>query len=92
MNQWAAEGGDPFANAQWDEAWTTSTVDETAWADIRGGLRDAAHSWLVALRVPRTVTDIEFTGVMASVAHLAYHLGAIRQIHKDSRGPTEGTF
>jgi hypothetical protein len=25
-------------------------------------------------------------------AHLAYHLGAIRQIHRDSRGPTEGTF
>jgi hypothetical protein len=92
MNQWAAEGGNPFADAKWDEAWKTSAVDETAWADIRRGLRDAAHQWLVALRVPRTVTDVEFTGVIASVAHLAYHLGAIRQIHKDSRGPTEGTF
>jgi hypothetical protein len=28
----------------------------------------------------------------ASVAHLAYHLGAIRQINKDARGPKEGTF
>jgi hypothetical protein len=92
MNQWAAEGGNPFADAKWDAAWKTSAVDETAWADIRRGLRDAAHRWLVALRVPRTVTDVEFTGVIASVAHLAYHLGAIRQIHKDSRGPTEGTF
>src|SRR3954463_6528279 len=27
MNRWAAEGGDPFADAMWDEAWTTSEVD-----------------------------------------------------------------
>ena len=26
------------------------------------------------------------------IAHLAYHLGAIRQINKESRGPKEGTF
>ena len=27
MNRWAAEGGNPFANAKWDEAWKTSAVD-----------------------------------------------------------------
>jgi hypothetical protein len=32
------------------------------------------------------------TGMIASIAHLAYHLGAIRQINKDARGPKEGTF
>jgi len=92
MNEWAARGGNPFANAKWDDAWKVSGVDGSAWADICGGLRDEAHRWLSALRSPRTVTDIEFSGMIASVAHLAYHLGAIRQIHKDSRGPTEGTF
>jgi hypothetical protein len=30
--------------------------------------------------------------MVASVAHLAYHLGAIRQIHKSVRGPRNGTF
>jgi len=44
------------------------------------------------LNTPREVTDVELTGMIASVAHVAYHLGAIRQISKDSRGPTEGTF
>jgi hypothetical protein len=29
--------------------------------------------------------------MVASVAHLAYHLGAIRQIDKSTRGPKEGT-
>ena len=35
---------------------------------------------------------VGLTGMVASVAHLAYHLGAIRQINKDARGPKEGTF
>jgi hypothetical protein len=30
--------------------------------------------------------------MIASIAHVAYHLGAIRQISKDARGPREGTF
>jgi hypothetical protein len=30
--------------------------------------------------------------MLASVAHLAYHLGAIRQIDAAARGPREGTF
>jgi hypothetical protein len=35
---------------------------------------------------------VELTGMIASIAHFAYHLGAIRQIAKDARGPKEGTF
>jgi len=92
MNRWASEGGDPFADAKWGLAWKTSVVDADAWQEIRNGLRDEAHRWLRALDSPRDVSDIELTGVTASVAHLAYHLGAIRQIGKQSRGPTEGTF
>ena len=40
----------------------------------------------------RDVTDVELSGMVASIDHLAYHLGAIRQINKDARGPKEGTF
>ena len=92
MNRWASEGGDPFADARWDIAWKTSAVDADAWQEVRNGLRDEAHRWLRVLNSPRDVTDIELTGVMASIAHLAYHLGAIRQIDRQSCGPTEGTF
>lgn len=92
MNQWAADGGDPFANAKWDEAWKVSTVGEAEWAGIRNGLREEARRWIEVLRTPREVSDVELTGMMASVAHLAYHLGAVRQIHTSVRGPTEGTF
>jgi len=56
------------------------------------GLRDETQRWLEVLRSPREVMDIELTGMIASIAHLAYHLGAIRQIDKSVRGPKEGTF
>jgi hypothetical protein len=92
MNQWARAGGNPFANAKWDEAWKTTTVDATGWDEIRAGLRDETHRWLDALRSPRDASEVELAGVVGSVAHLAYHLGAIRQINKAARGPREGTF
>ena len=61
MNRWASDGGNPFLDATWDEAW-------------------------------KIVAALEFNGVVGSIAHLAYHLGAIRQINKTARGPKEGTF
>lgn len=92
MNQWAAEGGNPFANAKWDEAWKTSTVDDAGWAEIRAGLGNETQRWLKVLGSPRSVSEIELAGMISSVAHLAYHIGAIRQINRDARGPKEGTF
>jgi hypothetical protein len=38
------------------------------------------------------VSVTEMSGMIASIAHLAYHVGAIRQIDKGARGPREGTF
>ncbi len=92
MNRWATEGGDPFSNAKWDEAWKTSRVDDGEWARIRQGLRDEAQRWLRALGSPRQVTPLELNGMAGSIAHLAYHLGAIRQIAAVARGPKDGTF
>jgi hypothetical protein len=92
MNRWAREGGNPFADATWDEAWKMSGVDDRKWAEIRAGLREETRGWLAALDTPREVSEVELTGMMASIAHLAYHLGAIRQINRYARGPREGTF
>jgi hypothetical protein len=92
MNRWAREGGNPFADATWDAAWKTKGVDAAAWDEIRKGLRGEVDGWLGVLGSPREVQGIELTGMVASIAHLAYHLGAIRQITKEGRGPKEGTF
>jgi hypothetical protein len=92
MNRWAAEGGDPFADATWDAAWKTVDVDTAAWQEIRNGVQNEAHRWLSTLGSPRDASEMELAGMIASIAHLAYHLGAIRQITKEGRGPREGTF
>ena len=86
MNEWAAHGGDPFANAKWDEAWKMSAVNDTQWQEIRSGL-GMSGTWLEVSKTPREMSSVELTGLVGSIAHLAYHLGAIRQINKDARGP-----
>ena len=92
MNRWAREGGNPFADAKWEEAWRVRGVAAREWEEIRNGLRDETHRWLEVLREPRDAADFELSGMVASIGHLAYHLGAIRQIHKQARGPKEGTY
>jgi hypothetical protein len=92
MNEWGANGGNPFANAKWEAAWKMSTVNDAQWREIRNGLRDEVTRWQQILKAPREANDIELMGIVGSIAHLAYHLGAIRQINKDARGPREGTF
>ena len=91
MNRWASEGGNPFADATWDAAWRISAVDAARWTEIRNGLREETQRWLEALKAPREVAEIELTGMIGSLAHLAYHLGAMRQIDKSARGPKDGT-
>lgn len=86
MNRWAG-GENPFADADWTRAWACREVDEDAWARRRADLADEAHRWREALRAPRDVEAIELNGMLGSIAHLAYHLGAIRQIDRAARGP-----
>lgn len=92
MNRWAREGGNPFADAQWDAAWKISGVSTEEWQEIQRGLGDEAKAWHDVVRTPRDVREVELTGLVASIVHLAYHLGAIRQIARETRGPREGTF
>lgn len=92
MNRWATEGGNPFADAKWDAAWKISSVDAARWDEIRRGLADEVRRWRTALATPRDVAVIELNGMVGSIVHLAYHLGAIRQIGRSARGPKEGTF
>lgn len=86
MNRWAG-GENPFTDADWSQSWKTSSVSEDEWERIRAGLRDEAQRWGPALGQPRDVRLIELNGMIGSIAHLAYHLGAIRQIDGTTRGP-----
>ena len=92
LNRWAREGGNPFADAKWDEAWKTSKVSDSEWQEIRDALRADAREWLDVLGKPREVSTLELSGMIGEIVHVAYHVGAIRQIAATARGPKEGTF
>jgi hypothetical protein len=89
MNRWT-EGENPFESADWSASWRKTSVTEQEWRQRLADLRAEAARWLGALREPRDVDTIELNGMIGSIAHLAYHLGAIRQINQSARGPAEG--
>jgi hypothetical protein len=86
MNRWSA-GENPFEDANWSASWRRAVVTEADWQQIRADLRTEISQWLDGLRHPREVNHSELSGMIGSIAHLAYHLGAIRQIHPATRGP-----
>ncbi len=89
MNRWSA-GENPFGDADWSQSWRNTTVGEDEWRELRADLRAEAERWSRTLGVPRNVQEVELNGMIGSIAHLAYHLGAIRQINQTLRGPAEG--
>jgi hypothetical protein len=90
MNRWSRGEANPWATADWTTSWTRSIVTDAEWAALRQELARETRSWLEALRAPRDYSQIELNGAIASIAHLAYHLGAIRQIDRSMRGPSAG--
>jgi hypothetical protein len=88
MNRWSG-GENPFRDADWSASWKRTRVTDAEWEALRATLRTEALRWLTALRTPREVSEVELNGVLGSIAHLAYHLGAIRQIDAALRGPAE---
>ena len=91
VNRWAEGEANPFADADWAAAWRTTTVDEARWAERRRRLRDQADRWRAAIAKPRALERVELDGMVASIVHFAYHLGAMRQISARLRGPREAS-
>ena len=89
LNRWSQGEEDPFSDADWSASWKRSAVSQAEWASLRDHLQSEARKWQSAVRQPRAFTDDELKGYLASAAHLAYHLGAIRQMNAAARGPSQ---
>lgn len=74
-----------FATANWDDSWSIQTVTDIRWQEILDDLDQQAQTWINTVVEPREWDPIMVTGSAASVAHIAYHLGAIHQILLDVR-------
>ena len=88
LNRWAAGAPAPWKDADWTASWKRNVVSDAEWRALRDELRHEASAWTEALRTPREMSDAEAGWIAGSVAHLAYHFGAIRQIDRAARGPT----
>jgi DinB superfamily len=79
----AMHGENPYATAKWEESWRTKTVDDAAWTSLRAELRRVHGELVAAIRRGPPLDDPDlFKGVIALVGHGAYHLGAMRTIHR----------
>ena len=87
LNRWS-RGENPFADADYSASWRRGTVSSDEWIARRAALAAEIAEWERALAEPRELGEMELTGVLASLAHLAYHLGAIRQIDRGASGAT----
>jgi hypothetical protein len=86
MNRWSA-GESPFGDADYAASWRRITVSDQEWKELRRRLRNEIEHWGAAVARPRDLTDADLTAVVGSVVHLAYHVGAIRQMNRVLRGP-----
>lgn len=66
-------------NLDWDTSWVPTTVSDAGWRDLQAAIaRD--HGLLRHAMQGVTADSKALCGAIGSVAHVAYHLGAIRQL------------
>ncbi len=88
LNRWAGGNPPPWPDMDWTASWRRQTVTDEEWRSLREELRREASRWAEVLASPPEVSDVQAGWMSGSVAHLAYHFGAIRQIDRATRGPT----
>lgn len=88
LNRWARGEHNPWKSADWTESWRRTSVTNAQWTSLRDELRRESEEWLKTLGASRELKHEEACWIVGSIPHLAYHLGAIRQIARGARGPT----
>jgi hypothetical protein len=80
INRWLAGEENPWAGADWNASWRVTRIRDEEWRALLRKLRQASTSWREAASKRREWDPVHAAGAISSVAHTAYHLGAIRQI------------
>jgi hypothetical protein len=88
LNRWAGGVPPPWNDVDWTTSWRKSVVSEPEWRELRDALRREADAWAAAMISPRVLDAIGHDWITGSVVHIAYHMGAIRQLDRAARGPT----
>jgi len=80
LTRWISGEENPWADADWTGAWKRNTVTDEEWRTLCDNLRKQSDTWRNAVTARTQWDDITAAGALSTIAHTAYHLGAIRQI------------
>jgi hypothetical protein len=67
-------------DADWDGSWEPSTVSPADWDRLRQQIREASATLRRTIENGTEWEPLAFKGIVATVGHTAYHLGALRQL------------
>ena len=67
-------------DADWDGSWEPGVVDDADWTRLQDQIRAASARLREVIANGEAWEQMAFQGIIATVAHTAYHLGAIRQL------------
>ena len=87
LNRYAAGEEDAFATADYSRSWERTRVSDDEWQRLRERLAGQLHTWRGVVGELDSNVQLHVTGAIASIVHLAYHLGAMRQIDRALAGP-----
>ncbi len=76
-------------DADWGASWEPSSVTPAEWERLRGQIRDASATLRQVIADGTAWESMAFQGIIATVAHTAYHLGALRQLLPAARGKND---
>ena len=89
LNRWVGGEANPWKDADWTLSWKKTSVTDDEWKTLRDQFRQDSRVMVEALaRADGQLKGMALNGAIAIVVHLAYHLGAIRQIDRSIRGPS----
>lgn len=63
----------------WPESWSVSTVEDAEWRRMQEQIRERYQTLRKTIESSATGDEEAFGAAVGAVAHMAYHLGAIRQ-------------
>ena len=73
-----AAGEEP--DVDWEDSWSMQTVTDEQWVELQQNLRAEYQQLLKSVPIIENADQETLTGTIATVAHVTYHLGAMRQL------------
>lgn len=67
------------SNRDWQESWRISVVDSAGWQRLQEELRRSYQDLRQAIEQHAETDVLALGGAIGAIAHVAYHLGAIKQ-------------